>query len=188
MTASVGGPDEELLVAARSDSTCFALFYDRHRPQVLGFFHRRTSCPHTSAELTAETFARAYAARGRFDPALGSGAGWLMGVAANLFRAWVRAGVASAEVGRRWGSAAPRHSEDDLERIDARVDRERLGLRLDAALAGLSSAVRDAVLLRVGLDLPYAEVAARLGCTEGAARVRVSRGLDRLHQRLAQPR
>jgi DNA-directed RNA polymerase specialized sigma24 family protein len=30
------------------------------------------------------------------------------------------------------------------------------------------------------MDLPYREVAKRLGCSEGAARVRVARGLARL--------
>jgi DNA-directed RNA polymerase specialized sigma24 family protein len=32
----------------------------------------------------------------------------------------------------------------------------------------------------VAMDLPYDEVATRLGCSQGAARVRVSRGLDAL--------
>ena len=48
------------------------------------------------------------------------------------------------------------------------------------ALAQLSPKVRDAVLLRVALDLPYEVVAEQLGCTVGAARVRVSRGLEHL--------
>jgi RNA polymerase sigma factor (sigma-70 family) len=39
---------------------------------------------------------------------------------------------------------------------------------------------RDAVRLRVVDELGYAEIAARLGCTEGAARTRVHRGLARL--------
>jgi DNA-directed RNA polymerase specialized sigma24 family protein len=40
--------------------------------------------------------------------------------------------------------------------------------------------MRKAVLLRVIEQLPYDEIAERLGCTAGNARVRVCRGLDRL--------
>jgi DNA-directed RNA polymerase specialized sigma24 family protein len=42
-------------------------------------------------------------------------------------------------------------------------------------------------VLRVGHDLPYAEVARRLGCSEGAARVRVTRALTRLADLLEAP-
>ena len=52
--------------------------------------------------------------------------------------------------------------------------------RLWAALARLPAGQRDAVALRVGADLGYAEVAATLGCSEPAARQRVKAGLDRL--------
>jgi DNA-directed RNA polymerase specialized sigma24 family protein len=36
-------------------------------------------------------------------------------------------------------------------------------------------------------ELPYDEVARRLGCSEGAARVRVSRALTRLAETLEEP-
>jgi RNA polymerase sigma-70 factor (ECF subfamily) len=51
---------------------------------------------------------------------------------------------------------------------------------LAAALADLPTSQLDAVRLRVVEELPYAQVAMRLGCSEGAARVRVTRGLARL--------
>ena len=40
------------------------------------------------------------------------------------------------------------------------------------------------MLLRIGADLPYPEVAARLGCTESTARTRVARGLRQLVARM----
>jgi RNA polymerase sigma-70 factor (ECF subfamily) len=55
---------------------------------------------------------------------------------------------------------------------------------LDEALAELPAAERDAIELRVVERLPYDEVAATLATTPGAARVRVSRGLGRLRERL----
>jgi DNA-directed RNA polymerase specialized sigma24 family protein len=51
-------------------------------------------------------------------------------------------------------------------------------------MAELPSSERHAVELRVIDGLPYDAVAAGLSTSEGAARVRVARGLGRLRQRL----
>ncbi len=72
----------------------------------------------------------------------------------------------------------------DLERIEAAVADAPLFDALRLALSGLPASQADALRLRVMEDLPYPEVAARLGCSEGAARVRVSRGLAALHDSL----
>lgn len=48
------------------------------------------------------------------------------------------------------------------------------------ALARLAPGQRDAIALRVGADLGYADVARALGCSEPAARQRVKAGLERL--------
>ncbi len=50
------------------------------------------------------------------------------------------------------------------------------------AVRALPEGQRDAVLLRVVADRPYAEVAATLGCSEAAARQRVHAGLDSLRE------
>jgi RNA polymerase sigma-70 factor (ECF subfamily) len=49
-----------------------------------------------------------------------------------------------------------------------------------AALAGLRQSDREALELRVVEDRSYSEVASRLGCTQQAARLRVSRALRRI--------
>lgn len=176
------GRDEDgrLLVAARSDSEAFGSFYDRNHRLVLAFFYRRTFCPHTSAELTAETFAQAWASLPRFDPGGGTGRGWLFGIAGNLYKQWLRRGQVSEKARRRLRMVTPELTHDDLEHIDKIVDTRKLRAALQSALHQLSDAIRDAVLLRVALDLPYDEVAELCGCSVGAARVRVARGLDTL--------
>ena len=56
------------------------------------------------------------------------------------------------------------------------------GLR--EAVAGLSEAQRAALELRILNELPYAEVGARLGIEPVTARMRVSRALRTLNDRL----
>jgi DNA-directed RNA polymerase specialized sigma24 family protein len=64
------------------------------------------------------------------------------------------------------------------------VDASSWRSTLDGELARLSEGERAAVQLRVVEQLDYPTVAARLGCSEQAARTRVHRGLGRLATRL----
>jgi RNA polymerase sigma-70 factor (ECF subfamily) len=69
---------------------------------------------------------------------------------------------------------------------DTAAIEERLSLSAMAsrAVAGLPAEQRDAVRLRVVEDLSYQDVATQLGCTPGAARTRVSRGLRHLEDEM----
>jgi RNA polymerase sigma-70 factor (ECF subfamily) len=72
-----------------------------------------------------------------------------------------------------------------LDREPAAVEPDEAWLEgLDEALAELSDGERAAVELRVVHGLGYDDVAAALATTAPAARVRVSRGLAALRQRL----
>jgi hypothetical protein len=62
---------------------------------------------------------------------------------------------------------------------------DRVGPVLDAAMHDLGETDRLAVLVRCFERRPFAEVGARLGLTENAARMRVDRALDRLRGHLA---
>jgi RNA polymerase sigma factor (sigma-70 family) len=175
-----GDEDGRLLVAARLRPEAFGDFYDRNHRRVLAYFYRRTFCAHTSADLTAETFAQAWASIKRFNPDSGTGRGWLFGIGGNLYKQWLRRGVVREKARRQLGITTPELSEDDLEQIDNLVDTSDLRAALQVALVQLTDATRDAVLMRVALDLPYEEVAELCGCSIGAARVRVARGLNTL--------
>lgn len=169
-----------LLARARRDPEAFAAFYRGNHDVVLRHFVRLTRCAHTSVDLTAETFAQALACVDRYDPDRGSGTAWLFGIANHQFHRYLRRGDVARRYRSRLGVVTPSTSNDDIERIEALADLEDVLPRLNAALDQLSAGVRAAVELRVAQDMPYAEVAARLGCSEGNARVRVARGLRTL--------
>jgi RNA polymerase sigma-70 factor (ECF subfamily) len=172
--------DGALLVRARQEPELVGVLFDRHHASVARYFLRLTGSPHVAGELTAETFAQAIVALHRYDPARGSGATWLYAIAAHQYHRYLRRGEVDRRYRARTGVATSATAPDDLDRIlelAARADDIAL---LRSALDQLSPAVRAAVELRVGHELPYAEVAARLGCTEGSARVRVARGMRHL--------
>ena len=74
-------------------------------------------------------------------------------------------------------------AEDGYDAVDDRLSPRTA---LAAALGGLSAPERDAVELRVVDELPYDEVAGRLGIQPAAARLRVSRALRRLSTEIPQ--
>jgi RNA polymerase sigma-70 factor, ECF subfamily len=172
--------DEDLLVRSASEPEAFSVFYERRAKSVLRYFAHRTFDPETAADLTAETFAQAFAARVRFrDRGTGAEA-WLFTIARRQFARFVRKGRVEDRMRRRLGIPELSLSEGDHERIEELIDFERVGRAVAEALSRLSVEQREALTLRVIDGRPYEEVARILGCTEQAARARVSRGLHRL--------
>jgi RNA polymerase sigma factor (sigma-70 family) len=167
------------------DAAAFSALYDGRAEDVLRFFARRTLDAQLAADLTAETFAIAVASRGSFDPARGDVGAWLFGIARHQLARYVRTRKVERAARRRVGFPERSLSGADLERVEALIDFADVGRRVKVALGGLKRDQREAVVLRVIDGLGYADVADRLGCSEQAARARVSRGLRELGLRLA---
>ena len=166
--------DAQLIHEARKDADAFGELYRRHATAIHAFLRSRSPAP-VALELTAETFAQAALSVGRFrDRANGSAAPWLHGIAKNLLRRYLEWQRIDSRARERLGVERP---ADEMERVDERVTADLLRPELTLALASLPREQRDAVGLRVVEELPYAQVATRLGCSELAARLRVSRAL-----------
>jgi RNA polymerase sigma-70 factor (ECF subfamily) len=157
----------------------FRRLYERHAERVYGFHLRRTRNGDAAHDLTAETFAQAWASRARFrDLAGGSAAPWLFGIARNVLRESVRRGRLERAACTKLGVF------ERLDREPAAVEPSESWLDgLDEALDELSDGERAALELRIVHDLDYDQVASALSTTAPAARVRVSRGLAALRQR-----
>jgi RNA polymerase sigma factor (sigma-70 family) len=163
------------------DPAVFGEIYRTHARPILIFLTRRTYDPEVALDLTAETFAIAFAHRRRFrgstDDELTA---WLFGIARHVLGRFLRKGRAEHRALRRLGVEPPTLEPDEIARI---VDLAGLGeLRGAVAreLGSLPGTHRQALALRVVDELPYPEVADRLGVSEATARARVSRGLRAL--------
>jgi RNA polymerase sigma-70 factor (ECF subfamily) len=172
--------DEQLLADARRDATAFAELYDRHAHDLLRWLRRQTNRD-AAQELLAETFAQAWRARRRYRRAKGPARSWLFAIAQHLVYGYYRRRAVEDRARRRLGmdvaELAPR-DEESHERLDALAMRAEL----QRGLASLPAPTRAAVVLRVVDQLDYDELAARLGCSNQAARIRVSRGLRALRR------
>lgn len=70
-----GLTDAELLT--RHDGHAFTEFYRRHARRLAGYLMRATGDAEVAADLTAEVFAAALVARGRYRPELAAPPTWL---------------------------------------------------------------------------------------------------------------
>jgi RNA polymerase sigma factor (sigma-70 family) len=173
--------DADLLAAAQQDPQAFREFYDRYAVWLRSWFLRNTGSESASLDLTAETFAQAWNASRRFrDMADGSGAPWLFGIARNLLRQYHKHNRVESAARERMGVPMPFAESDEYERVDERSEAKALAPLLRRAMRALPREQRQALELRVVEQLPYEEVAGRLGCSQNAARLRVSRALRAL--------
>jgi RNA polymerase sigma factor (sigma-70 family) len=160
--------------------------YVGHRTPLLNYLARRTADPEIALELLAETFAQAVASRDSFRPGAGDQAvRWLYGIARNKLADYYRRGRCEQRALHRLGIQIEPPTAELVAEIGDKAGLDQLRARLAAAMGQLSPSVRAAIELRVVDELPYAELAKRLGIREGAARVRVSRGLSALAEMLA---
>ncbi|MGN6190094.1 MAG: RNA polymerase sigma factor [Conexibacter sp.] len=180
--------DDDLLErTARGDGDAFACFYRRHLPAIVGYLLRRTRDPEVTADLTAEVFAAALLACGRYRPGGPPALAWLYGIAANKLRESARRGRVEEAARRRLAWQPQELQDEDLLAVEemARHDHEP---QLLAAVASLSPEQREAILSRVVDEQPYDEIAERLHCSAAVVRQRVSRGLRALRTQLGEAR
>jgi RNA polymerase sigma-70 factor (ECF subfamily) len=173
-------PDSSLLVGSAAEPAVFAAFYRRNLDPLLAWLYRQTLDAEVAADLAGEVFAVAIEQRHRFDPGRGPARAWLWGLAGVELRRWRRDGIIAVKARRRLGIPVLVVDDDAIAHVERLLDLSAVIERLRAHLDELPAGERSALELRIFDELSYDEVAAKLGCAPGAARVRVSRALARL--------
>jgi RNA polymerase sigma-70 factor (ECF subfamily) len=135
-----------------------------------------TKNPGLAEDLTAETFERALRTWRRYDPHRGTPVAWLCQIARSAALDHFRADARR----RRREETYARDDGDSAEPLFG----EGFSPELEAALATLSAAEREAIALRVVLELDGASAARLLGISETACSTRLSRALHKLEERM----
>ncbi|MGI8663382.1 MAG: RNA polymerase sigma factor [Acidimicrobiales bacterium] len=173
---------EALVDAARDgDQQAFEQLVRATYADTYTLAHRLTGDEEDARDVVQESYLRAFKGLRRFrgDAQFTT---WLYRITANC---------ASTHLGRR---AKHRHDElfDDAPVVDAssardpqaRAEASATRLRLDAALRSLPPRLRAVVVLRDVYDLPHEAIAAELGISESAAKVRLHRARKKLREQL----
>jgi RNA polymerase sigma-70 factor (ECF subfamily) len=161
------------------DPAALRLAWDALGSLVFSYCARALGDREQAADCTQETFVGAWRARERFDPAKGTLAGWLLGIARyrvlDVFRAAPRVPTPVDDP-----TAAGRPAPEEQPEQDQLVDR----LLVAHALEVLPARVREVVELAFYSDLTQVEIADRLGLPLGTVKSHMRRALQRLRTHL----
>jgi RNA polymerase sigma-70 factor (ECF subfamily) len=157
--------DEALVAAcATGDTAALAALFDRHHAVVFRFVSRIASaCASDVEDLAQSTFLEMWRSSGRFRQS-GSARSWILGIAANLVRHYVRGEV------RRRAALADLAGQPDKGRggrPDELAAQSEMMERLSAALHALPHDLRVAFVLCDVEEVPGVEAARALGVRQG---------------------
>lgn len=161
---------------AEDDTDAFERLYARHKTTMFNYLLRAAGQRELAEELLQELFLRVFDGRARYE-ARRPFRVWLYTLARNLLRdRWRR-------LGRRpqWDDAAVEVC-DEAANPEARCSEQEQVDRLRAAILSLSPALREVLILSRYHGLAFAEIAAIVDCSEGVARVRLFRAVERLRK------
>jgi RNA polymerase sigma-70 factor (ECF subfamily) len=181
--AQAASEDQDLLrQIAKGNAAAFDLCYQRYHGPIYRFAWHMTGAQAIAEEVTQEVFLRLIRNPRSFDPARGSLAGYLFGMARNVMRGQLAATaqhVPLEDEAVEHIAAAPGGDADLLFDIDRQ---EKLDLLRRSVLA-LPEPYREAVVLCELEELSYPEAAAILGCPPGTVASRLHRARTMLKAR-----
>ncbi|MCC7024340.1 MAG: hypothetical protein IT338_16055 [Thermomicrobiales bacterium] len=139
------------------------MFRARFNP-ILHRLTRQVFDSEIAVDLTAETLAAAFIQRSRFRGTTdGEAVAWLNGIADHKLAMFFRRRRVERRALSRLGIDPPVLTEEEHNEVLRRVDGPLIASIVRRGLASLSDAQRVALTLRVVEEMPYADMADRLG-------------------------
>lgn len=161
----------------KGDLDAFETLFREHQRPVYGWILRIVRNAAAAEDLTVETFWRIHRAHERFQPELPFGP-WARRIATRVALDWLRAQRPEVELTAEMTRALPSASVGDPG-IAAEIRRKTA-----LAFARLPPSLRAAAVLAVVEEQPHREIAAALGITVAAVKLRVFRAMRLLRKDL----
>jgi RNA polymerase sigma-70 factor (ECF subfamily) len=171
------GASDVLNRFCQGDDAAFEEIFRQHQRLVFGWILRIVRDPAAAEDLTIESFWRIHRAHARFEPAQGF-EGWARRIATHAALDWLRASRVKTELdGEDCDELAAPAAPDPAIAAELRA-------KTAQAFARLPPKLRIAATLAVIEEQPQKEVAAALGISVAAVKLRVFRALRLLRKDL----
>ncbi len=165
--------DESLMMSAKmGDMNTISTLYQRHKIGLYNYFLRRTNSISQSEDLIQTVFEKVIKYRSTYNADVPF-APWLYRIAHN----------AHNDVYKKKPLSLP--GEETINRLyeqpeESKNDLSEKKMRLNRAIQQLTEEQQHILMMTRYQQMPYAEVAITLGCTEGAVKVKVHRTMKTL--------
>ena len=172
--------DEALVQRVRSgERELFGVLVDRYKRGIANFIGATVRNSAETADLSQETFLRAYAHLGTFNPQLGKFSTWIYQIARNVIRTYLSKSLRAPQL----QELSPEHGiESSLPDLSRDADpaggvlREEAERELRSALAELPERTRTVLALRYFDNMEYQTIASTLGLSLGNVKTLIHRG------------
>ena len=172
--------DEALVHRVRSgEREVFGVLVDRYKRGIANFIGATVRNSSETADLSQETFLRAYAHIGTFNPQLGKFSTWIYQIARNVIRTHLAKSLRAPQV-QELGE--DQTLESSLPDLSPQADpaggllRKEAERELRAALAELPERTRAVLALRYFDNMEYQTIASTLGLSLGNVKTLIHRG------------
>jgi RNA polymerase sigma-70 factor (ECF subfamily) len=180
--------DEALVHRVRSgEREVFGVLVDRYKRGIANFIGATVRNSSETADLSQETFLRAYAHLGTFNPQLGKFSTWIYQIARNVVRTHLAKSLRAPQLAElpqeQTLESALRDSSPAADPAGG-VLREEAERELRAALAELPERTRAVLALRYFDNMEYQTIASTLGLSLGNVKTLIHRGKIALTKRI----
>lgn len=172
--------DETLVHRVRSgEREVFGVLVDRYKRGIANFIGATVRNPTETADLSQETFLRAYAHLNTFNPQLGKFSTWIYQIARNVIRTYL---AKSQRIPQLQELSQEQTLETALADPSPQADpaggllRQEAERELRAALAELPDRTRTVLALRYFDNMEYQTIASTLGLSLGNVKTLIHRG------------
>lgn len=185
----IEGQSDEALVRRilAGDRDTFAPLVDRYKRGIANFIGASVRDASDVADLTQETFLRAYAHLATFNPALGRFSTWIYQIARNVVRTHLGKSARRPLIAPMPEDQTLENAVPDLSRESdpaGGILREEAERQLAAALAELPERMRTVLALRYFDNMEYQTIATTLGLSLGNVKTLIHRGKIALAKRM----
>jgi RNA polymerase sigma-70 factor (ECF subfamily) len=186
--AIVEQTDEELVkLVLGGDRECFAVLVDRYKRGITNFIGASVRSQTDVADLSQETFLRAYAHLGTFNPSLGRFSTWIYHIARNVVRTFLGKTLRRPQTQELGEEQTLENALPDTSREadpSGGVLRAEAEAEVRAALAELPERTRTVLALRYYDNMEYQAIAETMGLSLGNVKTLIHRGKLALAQKM----
>ena len=186
---TTGEPSDEALVRQVQDGQreAFSILVDRHKRSIANFISAAVRSPSDVADLSQDTFLRAYAHLGTFNPQLGKFSTWLFQIARNVVRTHLGKSLRRPQAHELPEEQTLENALPDLSLESdpaGGVLRKETERELRSALSELPERTRAVLALRYFDNLEYQAIASAMGLSLGNVKTLIHRGKIALAQKM----